>query len=86
MMALCYNGKKVMEGPLKEETALKEKIKLLDREMITLTDKLDALSKTLKDMEDIKKEIKAIKLFLGRVHPELKSELPEITKKLFRKS
>jgi|GEM_PF-1149000 len=86
MRVLCYNARKVTEGPLKEEIALKEKIKLLDREIITLTDKLDALSKAIKDMEDIKKEIKAIKLFLGRVHPELKSELPEITKKLFRKS
>ncbi len=73
------------EGPLKEEIILNEKIRLLDREVVTLTEKLDAISKTLKEMEDLKKEISALKVFLGRVHPELKSELPEIIKKLFKK-
>jgi len=73
------------EGPLKEEIVLNEKIRLLDREVVTLTEKLDAISKTLKEMEDLKKEISALKMFLGRVHPELKSELPEIIKKLFKK-
>jgi len=70
---------------LKEEIILNEKIRLLDREVVTLTEKLDAISKTLKEMEDLKKEISALKVFLGRVHPELKSELPEIIKKLFKK-
>jgi len=70
---------------LKEEIVLNEKIRLLDREVVTLTEKLDAISKTLKEMEDLKKEISALKMFLGRVHPELKSELPEIIKKLFKK-
>lgn len=70
---------------MKEEIILNEKIRLLDREVVTLTEKLDAISKTLKEMEDLKKEISALKVFLGRVHPELKSELPEIIKKLFKK-
>lgn len=67
---------------VKEELALQEKIKLLERELGTLADKLSAYNKALKEIEDLKKEIKGLKLFLGRHHPELKSEFPEILKKL----
>jgi len=76
----------MMEATLKEEMILKEKINLLEKELVTLTEKVDTISKSLKDIEDLKNEIKGLKLFLGRVHPELKSELPELMKKLFKKS
>jgi cell division septum initiation protein DivIVA len=70
---------------LKEELQLKEKIKLLEQELITLTEKVESISKALREIEDIKQEIKGIKIFLGRVHPEFKSKYPEIMQKLFKK-
>lgn len=70
---------------MKEELQLKEKIKLLEQELITLTEKVESISKALREIEDIKQEIKGIKIFLGRVHPEFKSKYPEIMQKLFKK-
>ena len=70
---------------MKEEIQLKEKIKLLEQEIGTLTEKMDALTKSLKEMDDLGKEIKGLKLFLGRVHPEFKSHFPGIMQKVFKK-
>jgi hypothetical protein len=70
---------------LKEEILLKEKINLLEKELITLTEKVETMSKSLKDIDDLKNEIKGLKMFIGRVHPELKSELPELMRKIFKK-
>ncbi len=71
---------------MKEEIILKEKINLLERELVTLTDRVETISKSLKDVDDLKNEIKGLKMFIGRVHPELKSELPELMRKIFKKS
>ena len=70
---------------MKEEILLKEKINLLEKELITLTEKVETMSKSLKDIDDLKNEIKGLKMFIGRVHPELKSELPELMRKIFKK-
>jgi len=70
---------------LKEERVLKERINLLERELITLTEKLEEMNIALKDIEDLKFEIKGLKLFLGRVHPEFRGKFPEIMKKIFKK-
>ena len=71
---------------MKEEIILHEKIKLLERELVTLTEKVESMMRPLKEIEDLKDEIKGLKLFIGRVHPELKSELPELMQKIFKKS
>jgi hypothetical protein len=67
---------------MKEIIVLQEKLALLDRELVTLTEKVGRLETSLKGFADIDKEIKALKIFLGRVHGEFKSDFPEITKKL----
>ncbi len=71
---------------MKEEIILHEKIKLLEKELVTLTEKVESMMRPLKEIEDLKDEIKGLKLFIGRVHPELKSELPELMQKIFKKS
>lgn len=71
---------------MKEEIILEEKIKLLERELVTLTEKLDAVNTALKEIEDLKNEIKGLKVFIGRAHPEFKSKFPEIMQKIFKKS
>lgn len=70
---------------MKEERVLRERINLLEKELVTLTEKLEEINIVLKDIEDLKFELKGLKLFLGRVHPEFKGKFPEIMKKVFKK-
>ena len=65
--------------------ASKEEMKLLEKEMGTLTDKLEKLNKDLREIEDLKSEIKGLKLFLGRAHPDFKAKFPEIMEKVYKK-
>lgn len=70
---------------MKEEIISKEKFKLLERELETLTEKVEAMNKDLKEIEELKNEIKGLKLFLGRVHPDFKTRFPEIMQKVYKK-
>jgi len=54
----------------------------VEQELKTLTDKVTKLQGNLKEIDDLKSEIKGLKIFLGRVHPEFKSQFPDILKKL----
>lgn len=65
---------------------MREKVRLLEKELETVTEKLESMSKDLKGMEDLKHEIKGLKLFLGRIHPEFKTRFPEIMQKVYKKS
>lgn len=67
---------------MKDIIALKEKLSLVEQELKTLTDKVTKLQENLKEIDDLKSEIKGLKIFLGRVHPEFKSQFPDILKKL----
>ena len=67
---------------MKEEIILNEKIGLVEREIRTLAERLAGLEKSLKALGDLEKEMKAIKLFLGRHYPEFKKEYPAIIEKV----
>lgn len=67
---------------MKDIIALKEKLTLVEQELKTLTDKVTKLQGNLKEIDDLKSEIKGLKVFLGRFHPEFKSQFPDILKKL----
>ncbi|BCB95659.1 hypothetical protein JZK55_05810 [Dissulfurispira thermophila] len=67
---------------MKDIIALKERLGLVEQELKTLTDKVTKLERDLKEIHDIKSEIKGIKVFLGRVYPEFKTQFPDILKKL----
>ncbi len=67
---------------MKDDKSLTDKIALLEKELVTITEKLDVTNAVLKDLQDIKLELKGIKLFLGRMHPEFKSSFPEIVRKI----
>ncbi len=60
---------------MKEERYLKCK-NLLEKELVTVTEKLDVLNTALKDLEDIELELRGIKLFMFRTYPELSPNLP----------
>jgi hypothetical protein len=70
---------------LKEEKILKERINLFEKEITTLTDQIERMNMQLKELFDLENEIKGLKLFLGRSHPEFKSKFPEIMQKIYKK-
>ena len=70
---------------MKEEKALREKFNLLERELETLTERIEEMNVPLKEIEDLKLELKGLKLFLGRIYPEFKNEFPEIMKKIYKR-
>jgi hypothetical protein len=65
-----------------KEVALKERLDLLERELNTLSETSADISKLKQAIDDLNLEIKGLKVFLGRTHPEFKREFPEIVKKL----
>lgn len=67
---------------MKDIIALQEKIFLLEQEIKTLADKIGKLQGCFKEVDDLKLEMKGLKVFLGRIYPEFKSQFPEIFKKL----
>jgi hypothetical protein len=72
-------------GSLKEERILKDRIKLLEKEITTLTDQLERINSHVKEFADLKNELKGLKLFLGRSDPEFKKKFPEIMQKIYNK-
>jgi argonaute-like protein implicated in RNA metabolism and viral defense len=70
---------------LKEERIVKERVNLIEKELATITEKLEDMNASLKETEDLKLEIKGLKLFLGRTYPDFKSKFPEIMKKIYKK-
>ena len=67
---------------IREEGLMEERIKLVEKEIQTLTSELQRVSDILGGIDDIRFELKGIKVFLGRKYPEFKTELPEIVRKL----
>jgi hypothetical protein len=59
---------------MKEGKSLKEKMALLEKELATVSNELDKTRAGLKDLEDIKLELKGLNLFMGRVHPQFKAQ------------
>lgn len=69
---------------LKKDVITPDRVKLLEKEIATLTEQIEMLSKKLDEMKDVKDEIKGLKLFLGRVYPEFKTWFPEIMQKVYK--
>ncbi len=67
---------------MKEEIILKENIKLLEKEIDTITDRLQKLERALSYLKDLDTEIRAIKLYLTKKYPDFKEQYPEIVKKV----
>lgn len=67
---------------MKDIIILQERLNLAEQELKTLTEKIDKIEGCLKEMDDLKLEMKGLKIFLGRIHPDFKSQMPDIIKKL----
>lgn len=70
---------------MKKEIMPEESFHIIKQELITVTEKLEELRCIAKDVQDLKTEIKGLKLFLGRVHPEFKNQFPDVMKKIVKK-
>lgn len=67
---------------MKEEIAIKEKLKLTEQELNTVVDKLQELESKIADLAEANSEIKAIKMYLARVYPDFKKEFADVCRKL----
>ncbi len=67
---------------MKEEIILKENIKLLEKEIETLTERLRGLERAISEFKDMDVEIKALKLYLSKKDPRFKEQYPEFVKKV----
>ena len=67
---------------IKDELILRDKLTLLEKELAAAAERIDEIAKSLGEFKDIEIELKALKLYLGRVHPEFKKDFPPILKKL----
>ena len=62
-----------------------ESFDLVQKELITLTDKLEEMSTQIKELDDLRAEIRGLKIFLTRKHPAFSGEFQEIMKKVMKK-
>ncbi|MBZ0157278.1 MAG: hypothetical protein K8I29_13840 [Alphaproteobacteria bacterium] len=67
---------------MKDIILLQDRLGLVEQELKTLADKVIKLETSLKEMDDLKLELKALKIFLGRMHPDFKIQFPEILAKM----
>ncbi len=71
---------------MQKEKLSEENLHIIRQELITVTEKLEDFCSVEKDIQDLKLELKGLKLFLGRVHPEFKEQFPNIMKKMVKKA
>ncbi len=71
---------------MKNGKIAEENLRLIKQELMTITTKLDEFCSLEKDFKDLKLEIKGLKLFMGRVHPEFKEQFPSVMKKMVKKT
>lgn len=67
---------------IKDELILKGKLSLLEKEITATADRIAYVEKAVKELEDLRLEVKGLLLFMDRHYPEIKFELPEIIRKL----
>ncbi len=69
---------------MKEEKISQESFNLVQQELITLTERLEEISVRVQELDDLRLEIKGLKLFLGRMHPDFSDQFQEIMKKVMK--
>jgi predicted nuclease with TOPRIM domain len=68
-----------------EEKALNDRLKLIEKELATLSDEFDKVEAKVKELEDLKDEIRALKVYLGKLQPGFKDEFLSALKKVTKK-
>jgi hypothetical protein len=70
---------------MKEEKISQESFNLVQQELITLTERLEEIGAKVQELDDLRLEIKGLKLFLARLHPDFSVQFQEIMKKVMKK-
>lgn len=70
---------------MKEEKIVNDRLKLIEKELSTLSDAIDRLEAGIASLEDVKDEIKALKVCMGRLQPKFKDEFLSAMKKVTEK-
>ncbi|MEJ2314615.1 MAG: hypothetical protein P8Y85_07535 [Nitrospirota bacterium] len=70
---------------MREEKIVQERLKLIERELSTLSEALDRLERKVSDLGDLRDEIKALKMCLVKLQPAFKDEFLEAMKKVTEK-
>jgi predicted nucleic acid-binding Zn-ribbon protein len=68
-----------------EEKALNERLKLIEKELATLSDAFENVEAVIMELEDLKEEVKALKVCLGKLQPGFKDEFLKALKKVTKK-
>lgn len=71
---------------MKDERISWDRAGLIEKALVTLTEKVERLDAVEKNVKDLEIEIKGLKLFLCKKHPELKEQFPDIIGKVSKKS
>lgn len=67
---------------MKNEREMADRFSLIQKELATLTERHEEKQAAISAVEDLKNEIRGLKLFRSRVYPEFKIEFPEIMGKI----
>lgn len=67
---------------MKENKVLQDKLNILELEISTLAGELEKAGKLFAELEEIKSEIRALKVFIARNYPEFKKEFPDIVSRV----
>jgi hypothetical protein len=70
---------------MKEDKISQASFNLIQKELMTLTEKLEKTTISMKKMDDLELEIKGLKVFLSRLHPDFSKQFPDIMKKVVKK-
>jgi hypothetical protein len=68
-----------------EEKALNDRLRLIEKELATLSEAFDRVESRVKELEDLKDEIKAMKICLGKHQPWFKEEFLSAMEKITKK-
>ena len=71
---------------MREEKVLNERLKLIGKELATLSEAFERVDKSLSEFQDMQEEFRALKVCLGKLQPEFGKEFLSAMKKVARKS
>jgi len=70
---------------MKEEKIVNDRLKLIEKELSTISEAFERIEKSLASVEELKEEMKALKVCLGKLEPRFKDEFLAAMKKVTKK-
>lgn len=70
---------------MKDEKMMNDRLRLIEKELSTLSEAFDRIEKSLVELEDLKAEVRGLKACLGKLEPRFKNEFLSAMKKITKK-